>query len=116
MAMKGGYFKETDVSVTSVSSPYPPETLSEETLCLTDGLRSDLGPLFRRLSTTIYYYLTPNRPQCYFHRTRSRIIHSLHLGRGRYVLISPDGYVETYVVGRNLEMGERLQWVIEGGV
>ncbi|KAJ9419469.1 RmlC-like cupin domain-containing protein [Fusarium oxysporum] len=114
--IEGGYFKETDVSVDSVSSPYPPEPLSEETLCLTDGLRSDLGPLFRRLSTTIYYYLTPNRPQCYFHRIRSRIIHSLHLGRGRYVLISPDGHVETYVVGRNIEMGERLQWVIEGGV
>ncbi|KAJ3455764.1 hypothetical protein MRS44_017246 [Fusarium solani] len=97
--IEGGYFKETD-----------------ETLCLTGGLRSDFGPLFRRLSTTIYYYLTPNRPQCHFHRNRSRIIHSLHLGRGRYVLISPDGHVETYIVGHNIEKGERLQWVIEGGV
>ncbi|KAH7243878.1 RmlC-like cupin domain-containing protein [Fusarium solani] len=102
--IEGGYFKETDVSVAS------------ETLCLTGGLRSDFGPLFRRLSTTIYYYLTPNRPQCHFHRNRSRIIHSLHLGRGRYVLISPDGHVETYIVGHNIEKGERLQWVIEGGV
>ncbi|WAO97178.1 Cupin-5 domain-containing protein [Fusarium falciforme] len=114
--IEGGYFKETDVSVASVSSPYPPEPLSEETLCLTGGLRSDFGPLIRRLSTTIYYYLTPNRPQCRFHRNRSRIIHSLHLGRGRYVLISPDGHVETYIVGHNIEKGERLQWVIEGGV
>ncbi|KAJ4184738.1 hypothetical protein NW759_017014 [Fusarium solani] len=114
--IEGGYFKETDVSVASISSPYALEPLSEETLSLTGGLRSDFRPLFRRLSTTIYYYLTPNRPQCHFHRNRSRIIHSLHLGRGRYVLISPDGHVETYIVGHNIEKGERLQWIIEGGV
>ncbi|WAO97206.1 Cupin-5 domain-containing protein [Fusarium falciforme] len=114
--IEGGYFKETDVSVASISSPYALEPLSEETLSLTGGLRSDFRPLFRRLSTTIYYYLTPNRPQCHFHRNRSRIVHSLHLGRGRYVLISPDGHVETYVVGHNTEKGERLQWIIEGGV
>ncbi|KAJ4176867.1 hypothetical protein NW767_015302 [Fusarium falciforme] len=114
--IEGGYFKETDVSAATISSPHPLEPLSEETLSLTGGLRSDFEPLFRRLSTTIYYYLTPNRPQCHFHRNRSRIVHSLHLGRGRYVLISPDGHVETYVVGHNIEKGERLQWVVEGGV
>ncbi|KAH6951149.1 RmlC-like cupin domain-containing protein [Ilyonectria sp. MPI-CAGE-AT-0026] len=114
--IEGDYFKETDVSVAFISSLYALEPLSEETLSLTGGLRSDFRLLFRRLLTTIYYYLTPNRPRCHFHRNRGRIVHSLHLGRGRYVLIHPDGHVETYVVGHNTEKGERLQWIIEGGV
>ena len=67
-------------------------------------------------------------------------MHTLHKGRGRYVIIHadevastacPGGYgdgvlreserwtgkarVETFVVGPNVLEGERLQWIVEGG-
>jgi predicted cupin superfamily sugar epimerase len=114
--VEGGYFAVTDVSNTFIPSPYPSTPLSQRTIDLAGGLPADFDPSLRRLSTTIFYYLTPNRPQGSFHRNRSRIIHSLHRGRGRYVLIHPDGRVESFAVGHNVERGEKLQWVVEGGV
>ncbi|KAJ6443299.1 protein ORM1 [Purpureocillium lavendulum] len=114
--MEGGYFAVTDVSAMTMASPYPAENLSERTIALAGGLAPDYDPAVRRLSTTIFYYLTPSRPTGSFHRNRSRIIHTLHRGRGRYVLIHPDGHVETFVVGPNIDKGEKLQWVVEGGV
>jgi len=49
-------------------------------------------------------------------------VHTLHKGRGRYVLIHADeaakderAGVETFVVGHNVRKGERLQWVVDGG-
>lgn len=47
-------------------------------------------------------------------------MHTLHRGRGRYVLIHADEAgskkrVETFVVGHNVAKGERLQWIVEGG-
>ncbi|QYS94953.1 Cupin_5 domain-containing protein [Trichoderma simmonsii] len=114
--VEGGYFAVTDVSNTKIPSPYPATPLSQRTIDLVNGLPDDFDYALRRLSTTIFYYLTPNRPQGSFHRNRSRIIHSLHRGRGRYVLIHPDGRIESFVVGPNIERGEKLQWVVEGGV
>ncbi|KAL7923592.1 RmlC-like cupin domain-containing protein [Trichoderma austrokoningii] len=114
--VEGGYFAVTDVSNTFIPSPYPETPLSQRTIDLVDGLPADYDPSKRRLSTTIFYYLTPNRPMGSFHRNRSRIIHSLHRGRGRYVLIHPGGRIESFVVGPNVERGEKLQWVVEGGV
>lgn len=114
--VEGGYFAVTDVSNTFTPSPYPETPLSQRTIDLVDGLPADYDSSKRRFSTTIFYYLTPNRPMGSFHRNRSRIIHSLHRGRGRYVLIHPDGRVESFVVGHNFERGEKLQWVVEGGV
>lgn len=32
------------------------------------------------------------------------------------MLIHPGGRVETFIVGQNVEEGEKLQWVVEGGV
>lgn len=58
--IKGGYFKETDVSVAFISSLYTLKPLSEETLSLTGSLHSDFKLLFYRLLTTIYYYHIPN--------------------------------------------------------
>ncbi|KAF7559568.1 hypothetical protein G7046_g4589 [Stylonectria norvegica] len=113
--IEGGYYSQTDTSYTTIASPYPAEPLSDETVSLM-GLRPDYDASLRRLSTTIFYYLTPVQPQGHFHRNRSRIIHTLHRGRGRYVCIHPDGGVETFVVGQNVESGEKLQWVVEGGV
>ncbi|EHK45081.1 uncharacterized protein TrAtP1_003300 [Trichoderma atroviride] len=114
--VEGGYFAVTDVSNTFVPSPYPETPLSQRTIDLVNGLPADYDASKRRLSTTIFYYLTPNRPMGSFHRNRSRIIHSLHRGRGRYVLIHPDGRIESFIVGHNVERGEKLQWVVEGGV
>lgn len=112
--LEGGYFVQTDRDETTIPSPYPPEPLSARTVNLA-GHKDGFDPALRRLSTTIFYYLTPQRPQGSFHRNRSRIIHTLHRGRGRYVLIHPSGRVETFVVGQNVEKGEKLQWVVEGG-
>lgn len=114
--VEGGYFAVTDVNDTTIASPYPATPLSQRTIDLVNGLPEDFDPALRKLSTTIFYYLTPNRPMGSFHRNRSRIIHSLHRGRGRYVLIHPDGRIESFVVGNNIERGERLQWVVEGEV
>lgn len=85
----------------------------------------------RSASTTIHYLLTPASPLGAFHRNRGRTIHTLHRGRGRYVIIHADevmtnGYdthsgirgkarIETFVVGQDVAKGERLQWIVEGG-
>ncbi|EGR47831.1 uncharacterized protein TRIREDRAFT_79129 [Trichoderma reesei QM6a] len=113
--IEGGYYAVTHVNPTTIPSPYPQSPLSQRTIDLVGGLAPDFDPAVRRLSTTIYYFLTPNRPLGSFHRNRSRIIHTLHSGRGRYVLIHPDGRIESFVVGPNIQKGEKLQWVVEGG-
>lgn len=49
-------------------------------------------------------------------------MHTLHRGRGRYVIIHEDetekgekARVERFVVGHDIHGGERLQWLVEGG-
>ncbi|CAH0024374.1 unnamed protein product [Clonostachys rhizophaga] len=114
--IEGGYYKVTDISPSTIPSPYPLTPRSKETLALAGTSEAESDASVRLMSTTIFYYLTPNRPQGTFHANRSRIIHTLHHGRGRYVLIHPDGRLETFVVGSNIDAGERLSWVVEGGV
>lgn len=114
--MEGGYFYCFDISSVSISSPYPPEPVSEKTVALAGGLREGYDPATRLLSTSIYYYLTPNRPTGHFHSNRSRIVHTLVKGRGRYVLIHKDGRIESFIVGHNIQRGERVCWVVDGGV
>ncbi|KPM37061.1 hypothetical protein AK830_g9487 [Neonectria ditissima] len=111
--VEGGYFTQTDEDPTTIPSPYPPQPLTTSTA---EPPRPGFDAAVRRLSTTIFYLLTPRRPLGRFHRNRSRIVHTLHRGRGRYVLLHPAGRVETFVVGPAVERGERLQWVVEGGV
>lgn len=113
--IEGGYFAVTDISPGSMPSPYPPHALSERTMRITSNLHDGTVSTTRLHSTTIFYFLTPNRPMGSFHKNRSRIIHTLHSGRGRYVLIHEDGKVETFVVGKDIKNGEKLQWVVEGG-
>lgn len=113
---EGGYYSLTDLAPTSIPSPYPAEARSEYTVSLTGGLREGYDASSRLLSSTIFYYLTPARPMGSFHANRSRIIHTLHRGRGRYVCIHPDGRVETFIVGQDVEKGEKLMWVVEGDV
>ncbi|KAM0418850.1 hypothetical protein ACHAPT_012215 [Fusarium lateritium] len=114
--MEGGYFQQTDEDPTTIPSTYPSEALSVQTTALAGPPREGFDINTRRLSTTIFYLLTPCRPQGNFHRNRSRVIHTLHRGRGRYVLIHPDGRVETFIVGHAVEKGERIQWIVEGNV
>ncbi|KAH8820867.1 RmlC-like cupin domain-containing protein [Xylogone sp. PMI_703] len=114
--IEGGYFVETDRAPDLVPSPFPP--MEESTLALVPqrpGFRSDV----RNSSTTIFYLLTPNSPQGGFHRNKGRTVHTLHKGRGRYVIIHADEEgkekrIETFLVGQNIAAGERLQWIVEG--
>ncbi|KAF4345487.1 DUF985 domain protein [Fusarium beomiforme] len=114
--IEGGYFRQTDTHPITIPSSYPSEALSRETLALSGPPREGYRADTRRLSTTIYYLLTPRHSQGNFHRNRSRVIHTLHRGRGRYVLIHPDGRIESFLVGNAIERGERIQWIVEGDV
>ena len=85
--------------------------------------RPGFDPAHRNASTTIFYYLTPQSPQGNFHRNRGRTVHTLHRGRGVYVLIHADEpdlpgggkRIETFTVGPDVANGEKLQWIVEGG-
>ncbi|KAM3419474.1 hypothetical protein BST61_g5400 [Cercospora zeina] len=125
---EGGYFVETDRDPLRIPNPLPtPSAVSDE-----DKTRS--------ASTTIHYLLTPKSPLGAWHRNKARTVHTLHRGRGRYVIIHadevasekcPGGYgdagvpeedrwsgkarVEVFTVGQNVLQGERLQWIVEGG-
>jgi predicted cupin superfamily sugar epimerase len=115
--IEGGFFVETDRAPDTVPSPFPVEPSSTSELA---PKRPGFDPAVRNSSTTIYYLLTPNGPQGGFHRNKGRTVHTLHRGRGRYVLIHADEpgkekRIETFVVGPNVANGEKLQWIVEGG-
>lgn len=74
-----------------------------------------LSPL-KNYSTLIHYLITCDAPMGRFHVNRSRIIHILQKGRGRYVLIYPDGRLKTFVVDLNTDRCEVERWVVPGGV
>ncbi|KAG8168368.1 hypothetical protein KVR01_001117 [Diaporthe batatas] len=112
--IEGGYFAETDRDPLIIDSPFPPTPASEATLSLAGPSRPGFDPKVRNASTTIFYLLTPASPQGNFHRNRARTVHTLHKGRGRYVLINAAGEVQTFVVGQDVATGERLQWIVDG--
>lgn len=100
--IEGGYFVETD---------------RDKRLMVNDAGEE------RSRSTSIFYFITPNTPIGAFHRNASRTVHTLHHGRGIYVILVPlgpggsfdDFRIETFVVGHDISNGERLQWIVEGG-
>jgi predicted cupin superfamily sugar epimerase len=112
--IEGGYFVETDRDERVVPNPF------ENLPSLANATSRDESTT-RNASTTIYYLLGQASPVGYFHRNRGRTVHTLHRGRGRYVILhfdrKVDGKVpvETFVVGPNIEAGEKLQWIVEGG-
>jgi len=117
---EGGYFAETDRDPRLVPSPFPGTAASSGKLGpdLLSVQRPGFDPAVRNASTSIYYLLTPGSPQGFFHRNRGRTVHTLHRGRGRYVIIhadEPEHRVETFIVGHEVAAGERLQWIVEGG-
>lgn len=113
--IEGGYFVETDRDPLQVPNPFLNMPL------LTNATAKDHSTT-RQASTTIFYLLTPGSPVGHFHRNRGRTVHTLHRGRGRYVLIHADRrdgngrtQIETFAVGLDLARGERCQWIVEGG-
>ncbi|KAH7356789.1 RmlC-like cupin domain-containing protein [Rhexocercosporidium sp. MPI-PUGE-AT-0058] len=116
--IEGGYYAETDRAKENIPSPFASK-ISSTTTGLVPG-RPGFDPSLRSLSTTIFYLLTPSGPQGGFHRNASRTVHTLHRGRGRYVIIHADEEgkekrVESFVVGHDVEKGEKLQWIVDGG-
>ncbi|OQO03841.1 hypothetical protein B0A48_10482 [Cryoendolithus antarcticus] len=118
---EGGYFVETDRDTLRVPNSFHPSDPQST----------------RSASTSIHYLLTPSSPLGHFHRNRGRTVHTLHKGRGLYVLVHADevavkgcagGYggdgmgekerwtgktrVEVFVVGMDLLKGERY---VDGG-
>ncbi|MDP5053192.1 MAG: cupin domain-containing protein [Congregibacter sp.] len=66
--------------------------------------------------TSIYYLLTAAGPIGHFHRNRSDIVHYYHLGDPiEYVLIHPDGKLETVIMGPDPRLGQQLQMTVAGG-
>ena len=107
----GGYFVETDRDFRTVPNPF-----------VSDGSTDDPSNKTRSASTTIYYLITPKSSFGSFHRNKARTVHTLHQGRGRYVIIHADeaksgqkARLETFVVGHNIAKGEKMQWIVEGG-
>ncbi|WP_414979860.1 cupin domain-containing protein [Congregibacter sp.] len=73
------------------------------------------GERFRM--TSIYYLLTSGGPVGHFHRNRSNIVHYFHLGDPiEYVLIHPDGELQTVIMGPDPRQGHHLQLTVAGGV
>ena len=105
---EGGYFRETDRDPLRVPNPFRSSSNNDDST--------------RSASTTIYYLLTPTSPTGHFHKNRGRTVHTLHSGRGRYVVIHEDekeehrkARIETFVVGHDIDRGEKVQWLVEGG-
>ncbi|KAI0134642.1 RmlC-like cupin domain-containing protein [Xylariales sp. AK1849] len=125
--IEGGYFVETDRDPLLIASPFPQDTSYSSEASKLVPQREGFDPRHRNASTSIYYLLTPSSPQGNFHRNRARTVHTLHRGRGVYVLIHADEEdveyadggkgkrIEAFTVGHDVGGGEKLQWIVEGG-
>ncbi|KAL1297821.1 hypothetical protein AAFC00_006350 [Neodothiora populina] len=140
--IEGGYFLETDRDPTRVPNPFlsssspGPHQRHQRPSSKAADLDAEASDKTRNACTSIHYLLTPTSPLGAFHRNKGRTIHTLHRGRGRYVVVHADevmpfydahecqqgqgggvekARVETFVVGLAVERGERIQWIVEGG-
>lgn len=118
--VEGGYFRRIYVHSTTIPVSIfatSPSASSSASSSPSHDSGVDSGETeVRAASSSIHYLLTPHSPIGHFHRNKSVILHSLHRGRGRCVLITEDGRVESFVVGHGVERGEKCMWVVEGGV
>ena len=126
---EGGYYVETDRDALRVPNPFLRDAnhfnAQKPWLNGANGANGANGhdnDSTRSASTTIFYLLTKANPQGVFHRNKARTVHTLHCGRGRYVVIHAEergeaakARIETFVVGPDVLRGERLQWLVEGG-
>jgi predicted cupin superfamily sugar epimerase len=124
---EGGYFAEIDRDPLTIPNPFLKnggkqedgvEEKEEEKKTAEKPMSGDNS--LRNASTSIFYLLTPVRPQGHFHRNLGRTVHTLISGRGVYVLIHADEpgakkRVESFVVGKDVAKGERAVWIVEGG-
>ncbi|CAO2658312.1 Nn.00g060350.m01.CDS01 [Neocucurbitaria sp. VM-36] len=117
--IEGGYFAEIDRDPLTIPNPFlSASTTPSNTQTAAQPFSGDNS--IRNASTSIYYLLTPPRPQGHFHRNKGRTVHTLIEGRGRYVLIHADEAgqkkrIETFVVGKDVSQGEKSVWIVEGG-
>lgn len=71
----------------------------------------------RYLMTSIFYLLTADAPVGHFHLNKSDIVHYFHLGDPiEYLLIHPDGTLETVTMGPDVTRGQQLQLTVQGGI
>lgn len=95
--VEGGYFRRTFES-------------DQQLMTKADGSQ-------RFLMTSIYYLLTEDSPVGHFHLNQSDIVHYYQLGDAiQYSLISPDGTLQTVVMGSDVLAGQRLQLHVPGGI
>lgn len=70
----------------------------------------------RSLMSSIYYLLTDDSPIGHFHLNKSDIIHYFHMGAPiTYLTISPEGELESFVLGHDISSGQVLQKTVNGG-
>jgi len=99
---EGGYFAETMRAEETVPSPFA---------------HGESRPI----QTSIYYLLTAESPDNYFHMNKSTTMHVLHQGRSEYTLIYPPSektggktIIKRKIMGDR--PGELRQLYVEGGV
>ena len=91
---EGGFFKRTYTS--EIEAPCPVGT--------------------RKTLSSIYYMLTDDSPIGYLHKNQSDIIHYFHSGSAiSYIIIHPDGRLETQTLGNDLSQGQTPQLTVKGG-
>ncbi|KAL2840984.1 RmlC-like cupin domain-containing protein [Aspergillus pseudoustus] len=136
---EGGYFVETDRNPLRIANPYHSDCNNVDSINKhndnTGGTSTDVkndhpengdgenGDRTRAASSSIFYLITPRSPRGAFHRNRSRTVHTIHRGRGRYVIIRADraaregrkAMIDSFVVGPRIDHGEQLQWIVDGG-
>ncbi|EIN03459.1 hypothetical protein PUNSTDRAFT_94005 [Punctularia strigosozonata HHB-11173 SS5] len=97
---EGGYFVETDRQPHDVPTPFV------------------AGNPSRSLATAIYYLLTHDDANGYFHMNKSFTYHVLHQGRAEYTLIHPTSppRIEKAVMGTDASKGEVRQLLVGTGV
>lgn len=128
--VEGGYFRRIYLHSTTIPASIFASSLSASSSASSSSSSAPSSPPHgpsvdverseeietRGACSSIHYLLTPHSPIGHFHRNKSVILHSLHRGRGRCVLINEDGRVESFVVGHGVERGEKCMWIVDGGV
>jgi len=95
--LEGGYFRRT------YESPYSHSQLPFATTP-------------RCLMTSIFYMLTDDNPIGYLHVNQADIMHYFHSGSAlTYLIVPPDGQLQTVTMGQNATAGEQLQLLVKGG-
>ncbi|MDY6785880.1 MAG: cupin domain-containing protein [Cyanobacteriota bacterium] len=80
------------------------------------NIKTDRVGQQRSAMTSIYYLLTDDSPIDYFHVNQSDILHYFHSGSPiTYFLIDPQGNLQTYKLGLNLNNREVPQLLVPGG-